>query len=82
MLVITRKLGESFVIVLGTDKIEVVLKDVRGKNVRLGVVADEKYKVFRKELTDDNEQHNQQNNYATVRSDRLRNFLKQTLLDD
>lgn len=80
MLVFTRKIGESFIIDLGTDKIEVVLKEIRGKNVRLGVVADEKYKVFRKELTDDEEQH--ENIYATVRSDMLSAFLKQTLLGE
>lgn len=78
MLVFTRKIGESFIIDLGTDKIEVVLKEIRGKNVRLGVVADEKYKVFRKELTNDNQQHK----YATVRSDIFRDFLRQTLLGE
>ena len=50
MLVITRKVGESIIIDTGTDKIEIVLTEVRGKASRLGIIADSKYSVVRKEI--------------------------------
>jgi carbon storage regulator len=51
MLVLSRHAGESFVIQRtdGTD-IEVVVVQIRGDKVRLGVVAQPEEKVLRREL--------------------------------
>lgn len=53
MLVITRRIGESIIIDTGTDKIEIVLNDVRGKTARIGIHADKRLTIVRKELTRD-----------------------------
>lgn len=50
MLVVTRRINESIIIDTGKDRIEIVLKDIRGKNARIGVHADERYTIVRKEL--------------------------------
>jgi carbon storage regulator len=47
MLILTRKLGE--VIVIGDD-IKIVILDIKGKHVRIGVEAPRKTKVYREEL--------------------------------
>ena len=47
MLILTRKLGE--VIAVGDD-IKIVILDIKGKHVRLGVEAPRKTKVYREEL--------------------------------
>ena len=49
MLVLTRKLGQSIVI---GDEIEVVVLEVRGEQVRLGIKAPKTVTVHRKEIYD------------------------------
>lgn len=47
MLYITRKLGESIII---DDDIEIKIKDLKGKTVKLGVSFPEHHKVLRQEI--------------------------------
>lgn len=47
MLILTRKLGESIAI---GDDIKVVILDIKGKQVRIGVQAPRQTKVHREEL--------------------------------
>lgn len=47
MLVLTRKLGQSIVI---NDEIEIVVLEVRGEQVRLGIKAPRNVPVHRKEI--------------------------------
>ena len=49
MLVLTRKVNQSIVIGEG---IEVVVLEVRGEQVRLGIKAPDNLKVYRKEIFD------------------------------
>lgn len=53
MLVVTRRIGESIIIDTGKEKIEIVLKDVRGRNARIGIRADKRFTIVRKELCDE-----------------------------
>jgi carbon storage regulator CsrA len=50
MLVITRRINESIIIDTGKDKIEIILKDIRGKGARIGIIADKRVSVLREEL--------------------------------
>jgi carbon storage regulator len=47
MLILTRKLGESIAI---GDDIKVVILDIKGRQVRIGVQAPRPTKVYREEL--------------------------------
>lgn len=47
MLILTRKLGERFFI---GDDIEVVILDVTGNQVKVGIVAPKEVEVFREEV--------------------------------
>ena len=49
MLVLTRKVGQSIVI---GDEIEVVILEVRGEQVRIGIRAPKSVSVHRKEIYD------------------------------
>lgn len=49
MLYLTRKIGESIVI---NDDIEVVVVDVRGKSIKLGMTFPEDVSVYRREVFD------------------------------
>jgi carbon storage regulator len=49
MLVLTRKLGQSIVI---GDEVEVVVLEVRGEQVRIGIRAPKHVSVHRKEIYD------------------------------
>lgn len=53
MLTITRRVGESFIIDTGSDIIEIIITELRGSNVRVGIDADEKITILRKELTEE-----------------------------
>lgn len=53
MLVLSRKVGESFVI---GDNVVVTVVRIAGGGVRLGVEAPEDYTVIRKELSEPREQ--------------------------
>ena len=52
MLTLTRKPEETIVIGDGPDRIEVIVKEIRRNQVRLGIVAPENVRIFRKELID------------------------------
>jgi carbon storage regulator len=60
MLILTRKLGE--VIVVGDD-IKIVIVDIKGSHVRIGIEAPRQTKVYREELyriiTEQNQESNQ-----------------------
>lgn len=47
MLVLTRKLGQSIVI---GDEVEVIVLEVRGEQVRIGIKAPKNVSVHRKEI--------------------------------
>ena len=47
MLILTRKRGESFLI---NDDIELVISDISGDQVKIGIKAPASYKILRKEL--------------------------------
>lgn len=53
MLTITRRVGESFIIDTGSDIIEIIITELRGSNVRVGIDADRKITILRKELTEE-----------------------------
>ena len=55
MLTLTRKMGESICI---GDDIKVVVKEVKGKQVRLGIVAPREIYVCREELYEPTHQAN------------------------
>ncbi|MBO4351618.1 MAG: carbon storage regulator [Proteobacteria bacterium] len=50
MLTLTRKPEETIVIGDGPERIEVIVKEIRRNQVRLGIVAPENVRIFRKEL--------------------------------
>ena len=52
MLVLSRQIDESIIIGEGDDKVEVVIVDVRGDKVRLGIIAPRKISVHHKEIYD------------------------------
>jgi len=52
MLVLSRERDESIVIGEGDDKIEIIIVDVRGDKVRLGITAPKEIPVHRKEIYD------------------------------
>lgn len=47
MLILSRKIGQAFMI---NDDIEIIITEISGDKVKLGVVAPKKDKVLRKEL--------------------------------
>ena len=55
MLTLTRKPEETIVIGDGKDRIEVIVKEIRRNQVRLGIVAPENVRIFRKELIERDE---------------------------
>ncbi|MGV3614641.1 MAG: carbon storage regulator CsrA [Fimbriimonas sp.] len=55
MLVLTRKVGQSIVI---GDEIEVVVLEVRGEQVRIGIRAPKTVAVHRKEIYDQIQEEN------------------------
>ena len=52
MLTLTRKPEETIIIGEGPDRIEVTVKEIRRNQVRLGILAPENVKIYRKELLD------------------------------
>ncbi len=56
MLTLTRKPEETIVIGDGAERIEVIVKEIRRNQVRLGIVAPENVRIFRKELIERDEQ--------------------------
>jgi carbon storage regulator len=47
MLILTRKIGETITI---GDRIKIVVVDIKGKQVRLGVEAPQETTIFREEI--------------------------------
>ena len=47
MLILTRKIGETITI---GDRIKIVVVDIKGKQVRLGIEAPEETAIFREEI--------------------------------
>jgi carbon storage regulator len=47
MLILTRKIGETITI---GDRIKIVVVDIKGKQVRLGVEAPQETSIFREEI--------------------------------
>ena len=52
MLVLTRTRGESIVIETTDGPIEIVVRDICGRQVKVGVHAPKSVKIMRKELTE------------------------------
>ena len=52
MLTLTRKPEETIIIGDGTNRIEITVKEIRRNQVRIGILAPENVKIFRKELLD------------------------------
>jgi len=50
MLTLTRKPEETIVIGDGPDRIEIIVKEIRRNQVRIGILAPEDVRIFRKEL--------------------------------
>lgn len=50
MLVLTRRTNEKIIIPIGEDKIEIVIAQIRGDKVRLGVEAPQEVKIYREEV--------------------------------
>lgn len=57
MLVLSRKLNQS--IVIGED-IEILVVDIKGDQIKLGINAPKSVKVFRKEVYEDIERQNKE----------------------
>jgi carbon storage regulator len=55
MLVLARKLNQSIMI---SDNIEVMILDIQGEQVKLGIKAPKNVKVFRKEIYESIQQEN------------------------
>ncbi len=52
-LVFKRKTGESFVIFVGEEEIDVILEKIENKKASIRVIAPESIKVFRSELLEE-----------------------------
>lgn len=57
MLVLSRKTNQSIVI---GDDVEIMVVDIKGDQIKLGIKAPRSIKVFRKEVYDDIEQQNKE----------------------
>ncbi len=68
MLVLTRHVNESIVI---NDSIEVMILDVRGDRVRLGIEAPKEVSVHRKEIYDAIQANTEATNRETETAQRL-----------
>lgn len=58
MLTITRKQGESIIIEVGEEKIEVVVSSFRDRSVRLAINASDNINILRKELLENEKNDN------------------------
>ncbi|MBI4977263.1 MAG: carbon storage regulator CsrA [Spirochaetes bacterium] len=57
MLVLSRKINQSIVI---GDNIEIVIIDIKGENIKVGIHAPKDVKVFRKEIYEEIERANKE----------------------
>ncbi|MEM7181321.1 MAG: carbon storage regulator CsrA [Spirochaetota bacterium] len=76
MLILSRKSNQS--IVIGND-IELVVIEVRGDQVKLGIKAPKHISVFRKEIYEEIQAENQKASDTAVLPEQLQNF-KNTFL--
>lgn len=53
MLVITRRDGEAVVLEFGKERVEIAIHQVKNRQVRLRIRADDSVRVVRKELLED-----------------------------
>ena len=73
MLVLTRKLGESIAI---DDHIKIVVVQIKGKQVRLGIQAPKETKIHREEVYDAIRRENQEAAQAPAQMDEVSKALK------
>lgn len=52
MLIIRRRLGESFVVFSGENRIEIVVTEIDKSSIKVGIAAKDEIKVFRSEIID------------------------------
>lgn len=78
MLVLSRKINQSIVI---GDNIEIMLVDIRGDQIKLGINAPKNVKIFRKEVYEEIENQNlEASKEATAdKLNILSNFVKNKL---
>lgn len=76
MLVLTRKLGESIAI---DDHIKIMVVQIKGKQVRLGIKAPKETKIHREEVYDAIQKSNQEAASASPQSlSDMANLIKET----
>ncbi len=77
MLVLSRKINQSIII---GDDIEIMLVDIRGDQIKLGINAPKNVKIFRKEVYEDIENQNlEASKYTSKEIDVLASFIKNKL---
>lgn len=55
MLVLARKINQSIII---QDDVEIMILDIQGEQVKLGIKAPERIKIYRKEIYDEIQKEN------------------------
>lgn len=53
MLVMTRREGESLVLEFGKERVEITVHQIKNRNIRLRIGADDSVRVVRKELLEE-----------------------------
>ena len=77
MLVLSRKINQSIVI---GDNIEIMLVDIRGDQIKLGINAPKTVKIFRKEVYEEVENQNREASKSTIEElNILSSFVKNKL---
>lgn len=77
MLVLSRKINQSIVI---GDDIEIMLVDIRGDQIKLGINAPKTVKIFRKEVYEEVENQNREAAKSTIEElNILSSFVKNKL---
>ena len=77
MLVLSRKINQSIVI---GDNIEIMLVDIRGDQIKLGINAPKSVKIFRKEVYEEVKSQNLEASQSTIEElNILSSFVKNKL---
>ncbi len=77
MLVLSRKINQSIVI---GDNIEIMLVDIRGDQIKLGINAPKTVKIFRKEVYEEVKSQNLEASQSTIEElNILSSFVKNKL---
>ena len=80
MLVLSRKINQSIVI---GDNIEIMLVDIRGDQIKLGINAPKTVKIFRKEVYEEVKSQNLEASQSTIEElNILSSFVKNKLEND